>query len=150
MTEQTESTLVLIKPDAVERRLAGSIIRRFESEGLRIDAIKMMWMDRAMAERHYAEHEGEPFYGLLVDYIISGPIIAMVLSGPKAIKAVRDMIGNTDPQKAHPGTIRGQYATKMPYNVVHASDSKKSATREISLFFEPDEIMDYDAQSDKK
>ena len=131
-----ERTLILVKPDAFARNLTGEIIARFERKGLRLVALKMMTMDRALAERHYAEHEGKPFYGELVDFITSGPLVAMVLEGGQAVAAARQLIGATDPLEAAPGSIRGDYAVDVGQNMVHGSDSPESAVREVALFFE--------------
>lgn len=130
-----ERTLILIKPDAVSRGLSGEIIARFESKGLSMIAMKRMLLDRATAEKHYAEHEGKPFYGELVDFITSGPLVAMVMEGPGAVEASRKVIGATDPVDAAPGSIRGDFATEIAKNLVHGSDSVESAKREIELFF---------------
>ncbi|MCD6502424.1 nucleoside-diphosphate kinase [bacterium] len=143
MTEKYQSSFVLIKPNAIQRELVGEIISRFESKGLRLDAMKMMIMSRELAEEHYAEHKGKSFYNELIDFITSGPVIAMVLSGPSAIEAVRYVVGDTDPLKARPGTIRGEYAITMARNIVHASDSIESARREIRRFFTLDEVLNY-------
>jgi nucleoside-diphosphate kinase len=133
-----ERTLVLIKPDAMERRLAGDILGRFESRGLAIRAAKLVQVDRELAERHYAEHTEKPFFGELVDFITSAPTLALVLEGESAIEVVRATIGATNPVNAAPGTIRGDLALAMPDNLVHGSDSPESAQREIALWF-PDE-----------
>ncbi len=135
-----EKTLVLVKPDGVKRRLGGEIIARFEKRGLRIAALRMCLMTREMAEKHYAEHAGKPFFPGLVDFITSGSIVAMVVEGEGAIRAVRTMMGATDPLDAAPGTIRGDLALTMGSNVVHGSDGPESAAREISTFFAPGEI----------
>lgn len=137
----TEQTLVLIKPDAVERRLAGRIIDRFEQRGLRIAAAKLVHVDRELAERHYAEHTEKPFFGELVDFITSSPTLALVLEGEAAISVVRTTIGATNPAGAAPGTIRGDLALAMPDNLVHGSDAFESAAREIQLWFTPDELV---------
>lgn len=136
-----ERTLVLIKPDAVQRRLIGEIITRFERRGLRIVAMKMLWMDREMAERHYAAHRGKSFFEPLIEFITSGPLVAMVLEGKRAISVVRQTMGATDPGEADPGTIRGDFAMEIRYNLVHGSDSPETAEREIALFFREDEIF---------
>ena len=136
-----ERTLVLVKPDGVMRRLSGEIISRFEKRGLRIAALRMCRMTREMAEKHYAEHVGKPFFPGLVDFITSGSIVAMVVQGEGAIRAVRTMMGATNPLDAAPGTIRGDLALTMGNNVVHGSDGPESAAREISTFFAPDEIF---------
>ncbi|MGH3051637.1 MAG: nucleoside-diphosphate kinase [Gaiellaceae bacterium] len=133
-----ERTLVLIKPDAMERRLAGDILGRFESRGLVIRAAKLVQVDRELAGRHYAEHAEKPFFGELVDYITSAPTLALVLEGESAIEVVRATIGATNLVNAAPGTIRGDLALAMPDNLVHGSDSPESAQREIALWF-PDE-----------
>ncbi len=138
-----QRTLVLLKPDAVNRRLIGEIIARFERKGLKIVAMKMLWMDRKMAERHYEVHRGKPFYESLLDYITSGPIVAMVLEGDNAIAVVRRMMGKTNGQEAEPGTIRGDYSMSIQNNLVHGSDSEESAEREIGIFFSDEEILEY-------
>ena len=143
MTEKYQSSFVLIKPNAIQRELVGEIISRFESKGLRLDAMKMIIMSRELAEEHYAEHKGKSFYNELIDFITSGPVIAMVLSGPSAIEAVRYVVGDTDPLKARPGTIRGEYAITMARNIVHASDSIEAARREIRRFFTLEEVLNY-------
>ena len=130
-----ERTLILVKPDAWARNLTGEIIGRFERKGLRLAALKQMTMERDLAERHYAEHEGKPFYGELVEFITSGPLVAMVLEGERAVEAARQVIGATDPLGAAPGSIRGDFATEVGQNMVHGSDSTESAAREVGLFF---------------
>jgi nucleoside-diphosphate kinase len=130
-----ERTLVLIKPDAMERRLAGDILSRFEGRGLVIRAAKLVQVDRDLAGRHYAEHAEKPFFGELVDFITSAPTLAFVLEGESAIEVVRTTIGATNPVNAAPGTIRGDLALAMPDNLVHGSDSPESAEREIALWF---------------
>ena len=129
-----ERTLVLIKPDAVRRGLAGEILRRFEQQGFELRAAKLVEVDRALAEAHYAEHAEKPFFGELVEFITSGPTLALVLEGEGAIATVRTTMGATDPADAGPGTIRGDLALSMPDNLVHGSDSADSAAREISLW----------------
>lgn len=130
-----ERTLILVKPDAFERNLTGEVIARFESKGLRIVALKLMRVGPELAERHYEEHREKPFFGELVSFITGGPLVAMVLAGTQAIAAARQVIGATDPLAAAPGSIRGDHATEVTYNLVHGSDSDKSAEREIALFF---------------
>jgi nucleoside-diphosphate kinase len=130
-----ERTLILVKPDAFARGLTGEIIARFERKGLRLVALSQMELDSGLAERHYAEHEGKPFYGELVEFITSGPLVAMVLEGERAVEAARQVIGATDPVQASPGSIRGDFATQVGQNMVHGSDSPESATREVALFF---------------
>ncbi|MBF7082705.1 nucleoside-diphosphate kinase [Desulfallas sp. Bu1-1] len=138
-----ERTYVMIKPDGVQRNLVGEIIARFEQKGLKIVALKMLQISRELAERHYGEHKGKPFFEPLVAYITSGPVVAMVLEGKDAVRTVRDMMGATNPLKAAPGTIRGTYGMDIGRNVVHGSDSVESANREIGLFFTPEEIVEY-------
>jgi len=138
-----QRTLVLIKPDAVERGLAGEIIARLERKGLKIVAMRMLQMDKAMAERHYAIHEGKPFFPALVDFITSSPIIAAVVEGKNAVEVVRQMMGETDPLRAAPGTIRGDFGLDIGQNLIHGSDSEENAQQEISLFFSEEEILSY-------
>jgi len=130
-----DRTLILVKPDAFARNLTGEIVARFERKGLRIAAMKLMTMDRALAERHYAEHEGKPFFGELVEFITSGPLVAMALEGHEAVVAARQVIGATNPLEAAPGSIRGDFALEVGQNMVHGSDSNESAAREVGLFF---------------
>jgi nucleoside-diphosphate kinase len=136
-----ERTLVLIKPDAVERGLAGRILDRFEQRGLSIRAARLLTVDRALAESHYAEHGEKPFFGELVAFITSAPTLALVLEGESAISVVRTTMGATNPTDATPGTIRGDFALAMPDNLVHGSDSPESAEREIALWFGADELV---------
>ena len=130
-----ERSLILVKPDAFARNLTGEIIARFERKGLRLVALNLMTMTRELAERHYAEHEGKPFYDELVSFITSGPLVAMVLEGEQAVVAARQVIGATNPLEAAPGSIRGDFAIEVGQNMVHGSDSPESAAREVSLFF---------------
>jgi nucleoside-diphosphate kinase len=130
-----ERTLVLIKPDAVERKLAGAILARLERRGLDIREARLLTVDRALAEEHYAEHSEKPFFGELVDFITSAPTLALVLEGESAISVVRATMGSTNPAESAPGTIRGDFALAMPNNLVHGSDSPESARREIGLWF---------------
>jgi nucleoside-diphosphate kinase len=130
-----ERTLILVKPDAFARNLTGEIIARFERKGLRLVALEQMTIAPELAERHYAEHEGKPFYGELVSFITSGPLVAMVLEGEQAVAAARQVIGATNPLDAAPGSIRGDYAIEVGQNMVHGSDAPESAAREVSLFF---------------
>jgi nucleoside-diphosphate kinase len=130
-----ERTLILVKPDAFARGLSGEILARFERKGLKIAAMRSMTMERELAERHYAEHAQRPFFGELVDFITSGPLLAMVLEGVDAVRAARQVIGATNPLEAAPGSIRGDFAIEMGANMVHGSDSPESATREAALFF---------------
>ena len=131
-----DRTLILVKPDAFERGLTGEIIARFERKGLRIVALRSMTMSRELAERHYAEHAERPFFGELVQFITSGPLVAMVLEGTEAVVAARQVIGATNPLEAAPGSIRGDFAIETGANMVHGSDSPESAAREAALFFE--------------
>ena len=130
-----DRTLILVKPDAFERALTGEVIARFERKGLRIAALKLMQVDRDLAERHYAEHTEKPFFGELVEFITRGPLVAMVLEGTEAVTAARQVIGATNPLEASPGSIRGDFATEVTFNLVHGSDSAESAERETGLFF---------------
>ena len=130
-----DQTLILVKPDAFARGLTGEIIARFERKGLQIVALKHMTVDDDLARRHYAEHDGKPFFGELVDFITSGPLVAMVLEGYEAVKAARQVIGATNPLDAAPGSIRGDFALEVQTNLVHGSDGPESADREIGLFF---------------
>jgi nucleoside-diphosphate kinase len=130
-----DRTLILVKPDAFARNLTGEIVARFERKGLRIAALKKMTMTRELAEQHYAEHAEKPFFGELVDFITSGPLVAMVLEGYEAVKAARQVIGATNPLEAVPGSIRGDFALEVGQNMVHGSDSNESAQREARLFF---------------
>lgn len=137
-----ERSLVLIKPDAMARGLAGAILARLQEEGLRLIALRMLKMSKDMAQRHYAVHKDRPFYNDLVDYIISAPIVAAVFSGEGAVARIREIMGATDPAKAAPGTIRRQYGVDIQRNSTHASDSPENAEREIALFFKKSEIFD--------
>jgi nucleoside-diphosphate kinase len=130
-----DRTLILVKPDAFARGLTGEIIGRFERKGLRLIALKQMTVDEDLAKRHYAEHDGKPFFGELVEFITSGPLVAMVLEGDQAVTAARQVIGATNPIEASPGSIRGDFAIAVGQNMVHGSDSSESAAREAGLFF---------------
>jgi nucleoside-diphosphate kinase len=130
-----DRTLILIKPDAFARNLTGEIIARFERKGLRIAALKHMTVTEDLAKQHYAEHDGKPFFGELVDFITSGPLVAMILEGDEAVKAARQVIGATNPLEATTGSIRGDFAIEVGKNMVHGSDSPESAEREANLFF---------------
>jgi nucleoside-diphosphate kinase len=130
-----ERTLILVKPDAFERQLTGEVIARFERKDLQIVGLKLMQVDVELAERHYGEHSGKPFFGELVEFITRGPLVALVLEGEGAIEAARQVIGATNPLEAAPGSIRGDFATEITFNLVHGSDSPNSAAREIELFF---------------
>ncbi len=138
-----EKSLVLIKPDAMQRGLAGTIITRLEKRGLKLVALKMLHLDKALAQRHYAIHKDKPFFNNLVDYISSTPIVAAVFEGEGAIAVIRKTIGETDPAKAEAGTIRGDFGVDIEHNSVHGSDSAETAEKEIKLFFSEAEIFNY-------
>lgn len=145
----TERTLVLIKPDAVQRLLAGQILGRFEERGLKIVGLKLVAVSRELAERHYDVHRTKPFFGGLVDFITSSPLIAAALEGPNAIAVVRSMVGATRPHEAAPGTIRGDLALETAQNLVHASDGPETAVAELALWFDAGELVDYDRDIDR-
>ncbi len=138
-----ERTLVLVKPDGVRRGLVGEIVGRFERKGLKIVGAKLLQVTSELAERHYAEHRGKPFYPGLLQHITSAPVVALALEGRSAISVVRLLIGATNPQQAQPGTVRGDLALAVTPNLVHASDSADSAARELALYFAPDEYLTY-------
>ena len=144
-----ERTLVLIKPDAVQRELVGDIICRLERTGLKLVALRMLQMDREMAGRHYAIHQGKPFFEGLVQFITSGPLVAAIFEGPRAVEIARKTMGETDPARAAPGTIRGDLALEIGCNVVHGSDSSENAEQEISLFFRPQDVLSYERQVER-
>lgn len=144
-----ERSLVLIKPDAMQRGLAGEIISRLESKGLKIIAIKMLRMDKTLAQHHYAIHKDKPFFVALVDFITSSPIIAIIFQGKNAATLIRQIMGATDPAKASPGTIRGDLGIDITHNLIHGSDSPENASQEISLFFSEEEIFHYARDIDK-
>jgi len=139
-----ERTLVILKPDAVRRGLVGAIIRRLERKGLKIVALKMRRIDEALARRHYAEHEGKPFYEPLVRFITGGPSVLLAVEGLSAIATVRLLLGSTDCAAAAPGSVRGDLGMSNRFNLVHGSDSAESARKELELFFEPDDYVDYE------
>ncbi len=138
-----QNTLIIIKPDAVQRRLIGEILARFESKGLRVAALKLMRVPRELGEEHYGEHKGRPFFEGLIDFITGGPVVVGVLEGNEAIAVVRSMLGATNGVAAAPGTIRGDYSISKQNNLVHGSDSPESAQREIALWFKDGEVVDY-------
>jgi len=144
-----ERTLVLIKPDAVQRGLIGEITHRLENRGLRLVAAKLILVERELAERHYAIHRGKPFYDGLLRYITSAPVMAMVWEGPGAIVAVRQTMGSTRPIEAAPGTVRHDFALEVSRNLTHASDSDQTAADEVGLWFRPDEIVDWQRDIDR-
>ena len=143
-----ERTLILVKPDGVQRGVVGEIIGRFERRGLKLVGMKFMQMSQALAEAHYAVHQERPFYRSLVRYITSGPVVAMVWEGKEAIAAARATMGATNPVSAAPGTIRGDLAMEIGRNLVHGSDSPETAAKEVSLFFQPDELVAWERATD--
>ena len=144
----TERTLVLVKPDGVQRQLVGQIIARYEARGLKLAGLKLVQVERVLAEQHYDAHSAKPFFAGLVDFIISAPLVALALDGPNAIAVVRAINGATRPHEAAPGTIRGDYALETAQNIVHASDSPEAAASELALWFRPEELLDYDRDVD--
>ncbi len=144
-----ERTLIIFKPDAVNRLLVGRILARFEDKGLRIAAMKLQQSPREQVEKHYEVHRERPFYKSLVDFMTSGPVILAVLEGPQAISVVRNLLGATDGREAAPGTIRGDFGLDKQYNLVHASDGPETARKEIELFFAPEEIVSYTRAADR-
>jgi len=145
----TERTLVLVKPDAMQRGLAGEILRRIEQRGLRLVGLKLLRIDESLARRHYAEHEGKPFFPGLIEYITSAPVVAAVFEGPDAVRAVRATVGATNPVEAVPGSIRADFGLQKGRNLVHASDSPESGEREVALFFRPDELVSWERDVDR-
>jgi nucleoside-diphosphate kinase len=145
----TERTLVLIKPDGVQRLLVGRILGRFEERGLKLVGLKLRQVDRPFAERHYAVHRGKPFFEGLLDFITSGPLVALALDGPNAIAIVRSMVGATRPHEAAAGTIRGDLAVETAQNLVHASDGAETAAAELALWFAPGELLEYSREVDR-
>jgi nucleoside-diphosphate kinase len=145
----TERTLVLVKPDGVQRLLVGRILGRFEERGLKLVGLKLMHVDRALAERHYAVHREKPFFEGLLAFITSAPLVALALEGPNAIAMVRSMVGATRPHEAAPGSIRGDLAVETAQNLVHASDGAETAAAELALWFEPGELFDYRREVDR-
>jgi nucleoside-diphosphate kinase len=144
-----DRTLVLIKPDGVQRLLTGRILARYEDRGLKIVGLKLIQVSRDLAERHYAVHRDKPFFGGLVDFITSAPLVAAVLEGPNAIAVVRAMNGATRPHEAAPGSIRGDFALETAQNLVHASDGAETAAGEVDLWFRPEELLSYDRDVDR-
>jgi nucleoside-diphosphate kinase len=145
----TERTLVLVKPDGVQRLLVGRIVARFEERGLKLAGLKLVQVDRALAEQHYAVHREKPFFEGLLAFITSGPLVALALDGPNAIAVVRSMVGATRPHEAAAGTIRGDLAVETAQNLVHASDGAETAAAELALWFGPGELVDYDREIDR-
>jgi nucleoside-diphosphate kinase len=138
-----ERTFVMLKPDAIHRGLIGEIIARFERRGLKLIALKLIWLSRELAETQYSEHKGKHFYDGLINYVTSGPVVIMVVEGAQAVRVVRAMMGKTDPQESPAGSIRGDYALQLGRNIIHGSDSIETANREINLFFKPEDIVEY-------
>ena len=138
-----QRTLILLKPDCIQRRLIGAIIQRFEQKGLRLVAMKMLQASRDLAEKHYAVHKGKPFYDSLLQFIMAGPTVAMVWEGREAVAVARTLMGVTDGTKAPPASIRGDFAISVQNNLVHGSDSPENAAMEIALWFRPEELVDY-------
>jgi nucleoside-diphosphate kinase len=149
VTQVAQRTLVLVKPDGVQRGLVGEIVRRLEARGLKLIGLKMMRISKEVAARHYAEHQGKPFYDGLLAFITSGPVVAMIWQGREAVSVVRSLMGTTDPRKAAPGTIRGDLALDLGMNLIHGSDSPARAETEIALFFRDGELHDYDRTLDR-
>ena len=143
-----QKTLVLLKPDAVQRGLVGELVSRLERKGLKLVGMKLVRMNDALARQHYAEHVDKPFFKGLAEFITSGPLVAMAIEGEDAIGMVRTLMGETNPANAAPGTVRGDYAVSIGLNLVHGSDSPESAQRELALFFKEDEILEYDRATD--
>ena len=144
-----EKTLVLVKPDGVQRGMVGEVISRLERRGLKLAAMKLMQVDDALAHRHYGEHVDRPFFPGLVSFITSGPVVAMVWEAERAVEVVRNTMGETNPTSASPGTIRGDLGVDIGRNLVHGSDSPESAEREVALFFSPEEILEYGRSTDQ-
>jgi len=138
-----ERTFIMLKPDAVQRGLVGKVIARFEEKGCRLSGMKLMQVNRALAEEHYAEHRGKGFFEPTVNYIVSSPVVAMVWEGKNIVGIARELMGTTNPASANPGSIRGTYGMDISRNVIHGSDSVESAEREIALYFKPDELLTY-------
>ena len=143
-----ERTLILIKPDAVQRGLSGKIISRIEDKGLKLIGMKLVHVDDGLASKHYGEHVGKPFYESLVEFITSSPVIALAVEGESAVQVVRNLMGGTNPTEALPGTIRGDFGLTIGMNLIHGSDSPESAKRELSIFFDGTELIDYNRQID--
>jgi nucleoside-diphosphate kinase len=144
-----ERTLIIVKPDGVQRGLVGAVIERFERRGLKIVGLKMIQVSRELAEQHYAEHRGKPFFEGLVGFITSSPVVVGVLEGPSAIDVVRATVGATNPATSAPGTIRADFGLTIGRNLIHASDGPDAAQREVSLFFSPDELVSYERSIDR-
>ncbi|HEY3111954.1 MAG TPA: nucleoside-diphosphate kinase [Chloroflexota bacterium] len=144
-----EQTLIIVKPDGVQRGLVGEVLARFERRGLKLAGLRLMQIDRALAERHYAVHQGKPFYEGLVNYITSGPVVVAIIEGPDAIAVVRRVIGATRSNEAASGTIRGDFALTVDRNIIHASDAADTARFEVGLYFQPDQVLSYKRDLDR-
>ena len=144
-----QRTLLFLKPDAIHRGLIGPVLNRLERRGMKLVGMKLMRVDNDLAQRHYVEHKGKPFYNGLISFVTSAPIVAMVWEGENAVAITRETMGHTDPAKASPGTIRADFGIDLGRNIIHGSDSSESAEREINLFFHPDELFDYVRSNDK-
>ncbi len=144
-----ERTLIIVKPDGVQRGLIGEVLGRFERRGLKLVGLKLMRISRDLAERHYSVHQGKPFYAGLVDYITYGPVAVGVLEGPRAVAVTRATVGATNPAEAAPGTIRGDLGVEIGFNLIHASDAPDTAVREVALFFEESELTSYTRDIDR-
>ena len=144
-----QKTLLLVKPDGVQRGLVGQIVSRIEQKGLKLVGLKLMRVNQELANQHYGEHVGKPFFNDLVDFITSSPIVAMAVEGDNVVQVMRVIMGTTNPQEASPGTIRGDFGMTIGMNLIHGSDSAESAERELSLFFNSEEILDYQREVDK-
>ena len=144
-----ERTLIIVKPEGVQRGLIGEVLARFERKGLKVVGLKLIQIPREMAEKHYAEHVGKPFYEGLVSHITSSPVVVGVLEGPEAVSVARTMMGVTNPRVAAPGTIRGDYGLDIGFNIIHGSDGQEAAQREIGIFFAPAELVSYDRAGDR-
>lgn len=143
-----EKSLILLKPDAVQRRLCGEIISRLENKGLKLVGLKMLQVTKELAAQHYAEHVEKPFYPLLEEFITSGPVVAIVVEGPEAIQVVRGMMGKTNGRESAPGTIRGDYGLSRQVNLIHGSDGPEAAAKEIAVYFKPEEVLSYSSSLD--
>ena len=149
MPTQSERTLIIVKPDGVQRALTGEILARFERRGLKVVGLKLIHIDRPLAEQHYAVHKGKPFYDGLIEYITLGPVVLAVLEGPNAIELVRATMGATRPVQAGPGTIRGDFGADVSRNLIHGSDAPETAKSEIELYFKPNELVSYERGLDR-
>lgn len=143
-----ERSLIILKPDAVQRGLVGPILSRLEQRGLKLAGLKMVRIDEALARRHYAVHEGKPFFEGLVQYIISGPVVVAAVTGPNVIQVIRSTVGATNPANAAPGTIRGDFAVEVGRNLIHASDSPENGEQEVNIFFQPAELIEWERSVD--